>query len=216
MDTTQHEPPVRKDPAIRDTRETEARTAALQLLAAVTFDESGERALRQTFAVAKGHPSACVHVVHVAEGAGSSLERQDEALRVLPKKLEGFIAEVAASVGYDVERAPVWTHVRLGSRLDTIRQVARDYETDLIVVGTRGRKGLKKALLGSVAEELLRDGRFPVLLAHENRIREIPATVFPDEPRAVEDGRERYEPRIYRSSLIDGWRGFGRPTNPFG
>jgi nucleotide-binding universal stress UspA family protein len=43
-----------------------------------------------------------------------------------------------------------------------------DYATqnmvNLIVVGTRGRSGIKKVLLGSVASEVIRDSRFPVLV----------------------------------------------------
>ena len=43
-----------------------------------------------------------------------------------------------------------------------------DYATqnmvNLIVVGTRGRSGIKKVLLGSVASEVIRDPRFPVLV----------------------------------------------------
>jgi nucleotide-binding universal stress UspA family protein len=38
-----------------------------------------------------------------------------------------------------------------------------DYEIDLIVVGTRGRTGVSKALLGSKAEEVLRHATCPVL-----------------------------------------------------
>src|ERR1700677_3201214 len=39
----------------------------------------------------------------------------------------------------------------------------RKHEIDLVVVGTRGRTGIGKALLGSVAEEILRHARCPVL-----------------------------------------------------
>jgi nucleotide-binding universal stress UspA family protein len=35
---------------------------------------------------------------------------------------------------------------------------------NLIVIGTRGRSGIKKVLLGSVASEVIRDSRFPVLV----------------------------------------------------
>ena len=199
----------------KDLREHQAKAAGLQILAAVSFNDAGARALRQSFKMLSGHPSACLHLVHVVEGAGGALERQEEALRVLPAKLARFVARVAQGEGYDLTRLPTWSHVRLGDPADTIRQVARDYEVDLLVVGTKGRKGISKALLGSVAEALLRDGRIPVLLAHENKIHEIPATVFPDEKRAVEEGRDSYAPRVYRSTLIDAWRSFGRPTNPF-
>ena len=46
------------------------------------------------------------------------------------------------------------------SRLET---VIEDKHTDLVVIGTRGRTGLKKMLLGSVAEEIFRTVKCPVL-----------------------------------------------------
>jgi nucleotide-binding universal stress UspA family protein len=37
---------------------------------------------------------------------------------------------------------------------------------DLIVVGTHGRTGLRRALLGSDAEEIVRETTVPVMLVH--------------------------------------------------
>lgn len=44
-----------------------------------------------------------------------------------------------------------------------IEAVIEDKHTDLVVIGTRGRTGLKKMLLGSVAEEIFRTVKCPVL-----------------------------------------------------
>ncbi len=46
---------------------------------------------------------------------------------------------------------------------DSIFACAREKHVDLIVVGTHGRKGLSKALLGSVAESIFRHSDIPVL-----------------------------------------------------
>ena len=49
-----------------------------------------------------------------------------------------------------------------------IARVAEESEAELIVVGTHGRHGMRRALLGSVAESLLRSVDLPVLLVrHE-------------------------------------------------
>ncbi|MGH9926586.1 MAG: universal stress protein, partial [Nitrososphaeraceae archaeon] len=37
-------------------------------------------------------------------------------------------------------------------------------KVNLIVIGTRGRSGIKKVLLGSVAQEVIRESRCPVLV----------------------------------------------------
>ncbi len=44
-----------------------------------------------------------------------------------------------------------------------VTEAIRKHEIDLVVVGTRGRVGIGKALLGSVAEEILRHAPCPVL-----------------------------------------------------
>jgi len=46
---------------------------------------------------------------------------------------------------------------------EVIAKLVREYAIDLIVIGTGGRKGLGKLLLGSVAEEIFRNAECPVL-----------------------------------------------------
>ncbi len=50
-----------------------------------------------------------------------------------------------------------------GNIWEVISNLIKEKEIDLIVLGTRGRTGLGKALLGSVAEEILRQAPCPVL-----------------------------------------------------
>jgi len=50
-----------------------------------------------------------------------------------------------------------------GNVWEVISQESKDKDIDLIVVGTRGRTGLGKNVLGSVAEEILRKATCPVL-----------------------------------------------------
>lgn len=53
--------------------------------------------------------------------------------------------------------------VRNGDPRDVILQAAEQVGADLIVMGTHGRRGLSRALLGSVAEMLVRTSPIPVL-----------------------------------------------------
>lgn len=53
--------------------------------------------------------------------------------------------------------------VRRGSPAREILSVAQEFEADLIVIPTHGRTGLKRLVLGSVAERIIRESRFPVL-----------------------------------------------------
>ena len=50
---------------------------------------------------------------------------------------------------------------------DVIVQEAKDWGAELIVMGTHGRRGLRRIALGSDAEMVLRDSTVPVLLVRD-------------------------------------------------
>lgn len=54
-------------------------------------------------------------------------------------------------------------HVLDGDPADKILDLAKQSQANLIVIGTHGRSGLSRVLLGSVAEEVLRKASCPVL-----------------------------------------------------
>jgi nucleotide-binding universal stress UspA family protein len=54
--------------------------------------------------------------------------------------------------------------VEVGSAASEIVKAANDWPADLIVIGSHGRAGLKRALLGSVAEAVMRHASCPVLV----------------------------------------------------
>lgn len=58
----------------------------------------------------------------------------------------------------------VSTELAVGDPTRLIRNVARQRKADLIVIATRARGGVRRAVLGSVADELVRSTRVPVLL----------------------------------------------------
>jgi nucleotide-binding universal stress UspA family protein len=54
--------------------------------------------------------------------------------------------------------------IQVGSPLTEIVKAAKDWPADLIVIGSHGRAGIKRALLGSVAEGVMRHAPCPVLV----------------------------------------------------
>lgn len=69
--------------------------------------------------------------------------------------------DVAKSAGVPADtRLEEQTGKRLG---DVVAAAARDWEADLVVVGTHGRHGVGRVLLGSGAEQVLRLAPVPVL-----------------------------------------------------
>ena len=81
---------------------------------------------------------------------------RDYASKVLQDALE-----VAKSAGVPVESKLV---EGVGARLgEVVADEARAWEADLVVVGTHGRRGVSRVLLGSGAEQVLRLAPVPVL-----------------------------------------------------
>jgi nucleotide-binding universal stress UspA family protein len=61
------------------------------------------------------------------------------------------------------------SELRQGTPWQEINDVAEKKNADLIVIGTHGRSGLAHALLGSVAERVIRSAARPVLVIRDPR-----------------------------------------------
>jgi nucleotide-binding universal stress UspA family protein len=141
-----------------------------QILIATDFSDSAEAA----FDVAVDYARvlhARLHLLHVF--AASEVE------------VTGLLADAAANAGPDV---PVTVAGAGGDPADVILEYAARHPIDLIVVGSHGRTGMSRALLGSVAERVVRGARCPVLVVPSGRSAAAPV------PSGVTAGREEREP----------------------
>jgi nucleotide-binding universal stress UspA family protein len=91
----------------------------------------------------------------------------DIAARIQEAAKKGLDAAVSARQGRGGVK--IETMLREGAAHEEIKSVAESSHADLIVIGTHGRKGLARALLGSVAENVLRTVKTPVLAIHGPR-----------------------------------------------
>lgn len=58
----------------------------------------------------------------------------------------------------------VWNFVEEGTPHEKILNVAKEWEADVLLLGTHGRTGLTHLLMGSVAEKILRHSSIPVYI----------------------------------------------------
>jgi nucleotide-binding universal stress UspA family protein len=130
-----------------------------RILLATDFSDASLATLPYVEAVADYYGSEVYAVHAVGTGVFSLLPRQEQKKllgEAEPKMREFFSG-----------RSEFFSHckqiVRGGDPAEVIRQLSEGTGTDLLVLGTNGRKGLKRFVLGSVAEEIFRLVPWPVL-----------------------------------------------------
>jgi nucleotide-binding universal stress UspA family protein len=147
-------------------------TASIKsILVPIDFSETSQRALDYAIDLATTF-GATVTLVHAFEipiygfPDGILVAPADAAARLAQAAQAGLTAALEARSDRGVKLDAV---LRDGRPWDEINAVAEERNIDLIVVGTHGRHGLARALLGSVAEKVIRTALRPVLLIHGPR-----------------------------------------------
>ena len=83
-----------------------------------------------------------------------------------------------------VELVPILAESRGESVAQAILQQARKAKADVIVIGTHGRRGFARMLMGSDAEQVLRESRVPVLIVRSGTRARRPAAQKPAASKA--------------------------------
>jgi nucleotide-binding universal stress UspA family protein len=138
-----------------------------RILVPIDFSEYGQQALRYGCALSERFGSD-LHLLNVLEDyyplvpeAGMMLGDKDQYLSGLRASSERELAKYpdpAWLPGGKVTRTVI-----VGTPFVEIVRYAREHDIDLIVVGSHGRSGLAHALMGSVAERVVRKASCPVL-----------------------------------------------------
>jgi nucleotide-binding universal stress UspA family protein len=126
------------------------------------FSEQANNALRLACVLARDH-EACLVVVHVVQPPITVVG----GMGVVPPVPEEYGYEEAeerlAKLQSPYSSVQMKRLIREGDVASEILALAKDGPCDLIVMGTHGRTGLSRLLMGSVAEEVVRKARCPVL-----------------------------------------------------
>ena len=81
---------------------------------------------------------------------------------------EGYLAHL--QVQFEAEGLKVETCVCRGAPGERVRQQCEQLGANLVVMATHGRSGLSRAILGSVALDVLHHGHLPMLLVHPSAV----------------------------------------------
>jgi nucleotide-binding universal stress UspA family protein len=138
-----------------------------RILCPIEFDDAAQEVLKTAAQIAQRSDDATVIVLHVLPfvmpppyaPVRVDISEPREAAR-------GPLREMA-SRALDGIRYEISTHI--GNVPVTIMRAQQQFGADLIVIATRGRRGLAHAFLGSVAEKVLRESNCPVLVVRISR-----------------------------------------------
>ena len=145
--------------------------ALKNILVATDFGEPADAALSYGRTLARAF-GATVHLLHVVQDVylasyGSEFyipddpNVQNQVNESARKQLDGL------AIDSDGSGPAIRTVLRMSNTpARAIVQYAKEEDIDLLVMGTRGRKGVAHLLLGSVAEHVVRAAPCPVLTVH--------------------------------------------------
>lgn len=131
-----------------------------KILHPTDFSEQANAAFAVACSLAKQHDAEVLvlHVMPVPIAWGEYVPRE-AAVDYEKHVKEDLLLPIRSPIpGVKVEH-----QLEEGTPEDMIALIAEDYGCDLIVMGTHGRKGLGRLLMGSVAERVLRTAPCPVL-----------------------------------------------------
>lgn len=153
------------------------------IVVATDYSDAGSLALDQAIELANARPDSELHVLHVGIASGSAIDielasqllrvTEVDAIRLLQTRIEMALKNLdTRSPGGNLKR--VVTHHRIGDAAEEIAQLASDLDADVVVVGTHGRRGIRRFMLGSVAETVVRLAPCPVLVVRPKQIQSVP------------------------------------------
>lgn len=115
-----------------------------------------------------GEQDGTILFIHAVDAIADVALAGHGSLGLAREVLEDTGKEVLAEAAGAAKRAKVKAAAKLadGDIVGSILREAKDVGADLIVVGSHGRTGLSRALLGSVSEGIMRGADMPVLVVH--------------------------------------------------
>lgn len=174
------------------TIELQTRVDLHNILFATDFSHAADAAIPYAEQLARRY-RAKIYAVHVSQPLVEGVMMPDAWL-AMDKAKGAEVQKYAAELLMTFPDVPTEAIVAEGDLWSNLSRIIQEKKIDLIVLGTRGRSGLRKLALGSAAEEVFREATCPVLTvgphvrdwAHDDQIKSILfATDFTSESLAA-------------------------------
>jgi nucleotide-binding universal stress UspA family protein len=135
------------------------------ILFATDFSEASEAALPYAAAISRRYGSQ-LHLAHIISPASFIVASEPLGPVTIDSIHEAVYANARRqmeALASQLNTVPHQIHIREGGVEEALSEIIRTREIDLLIVGTHGRTGVEKLVLGSKAEEVLRQVTCPVL-----------------------------------------------------
>lgn len=131
------------------------------------FSETSEMALNEGLRQASMTPGSVLHVIMALEEKHTVLFPQIEIDYQGAGKVQELLSESIQARVQQIRPTGLtfFVHVRIGEPASEILALAAEADADFIIVGTHGHGGVKRWLVGSVAEKIVREAHCPVIVA---------------------------------------------------
>jgi len=144
---------------------TNTRVSLKNVLFATDFSSVAEGALAYALAICR-HYGSMLHATHAIPEVSILVKAETVAPDILDSGYETIRRDAIDRMMHlspALENIPHHIYVRRGNVWNVLSEIITKEHVDLVVLGTHGRTGLGKLLMGSVAEEILHQAPCPVL-----------------------------------------------------
>lgn len=131
------------------------------IMVATDGSKHGRSATEKAIEIAKAYDGQ-VNVVSVVDVTEEFQAQAPEAVEKLVDKAKGYVEEVRQRA--EAEGVKIETFVREGESYKVITDLSRKCKCDVIIMGSHGRTGVKRLLMGSVTEKVIGYAPCPVLV----------------------------------------------------
>ena len=151
--------------------------SARVIIVGVDLEEAGDEAIRAALERQAEVAASSLHFVFAVDPSNlpdafgeDEFDRDEDAVARAHTLLEQRVARIANRIGAPSAGARA-VHAAVGKPAALLLDMCSRYEAGLLIVGTHGRRGLERIMLGSVAETLVRDAPCDVLVARPSAAR---------------------------------------------
>ena len=147
--------------SLTETKPSSAGVALKHILFAVDFSHATPAALSYVAALGRRHGSK-VYLAHVIMSEMYPF-LSPEALTQAFEESQRHVKKQLADLSKQLEGIPNEPLLGHGEVTDALTEMTKRHDIDLVVAGTHSRRGIRRFVLGSVAEEIFRNSPCPVL-----------------------------------------------------